>query len=952
MKKLLTAALAAVMAVGALSAQGPKREYRSIWLTTYMTIDWPSERGSSASAQAKQKQELVDYIENHYNRNFNSVCFHVRTAADAVYESSYEPWSEYVSGTRGKSPGYDPLAFVVEECHKRGLSCYAWINPFRLRAYQSMSRTTEFDKSTMAKGWYIKNSAGYETFDPGLPECREHILKVIKEIYTKYRIDGFLFDDYFYPNAIPENNTAGDWDTYKKYNPDNLSMGDWRRENINSFMRELHHMIMEDRPDMTFGLSPAGIAHNGSNFPDLPPFVPGTTDWQYNDIYSDPVAWLKDQSIDFISPQLYWFTKPGLNSYTTAAPFQALTSWWSTVAQHYGRHVYMSLGPYRMIDGNNKPVYNNEAHWADLSDQISYVRQYNNNCGGQIYFSSKYMDGPLCSGWGDYLQEHSYQLKALTPLISWKERPNLTSPDAKINGTTISWTAADQTGNAPIMRYTVYAIPNTVPMERASGKDGISNKYLMDVVYGGSYAVSQDAVDNCWFAVCAYDNYGYESTPTVINYPEGPFPAVEITKEGTEYSPVGDFTMENVWYRSADSEFDGLEYTGATNGSMNRGMVISNGLVLVTGRTENSITGAPYIKKFDLKTGEFLEDVLIDIPADNSYRCNDIIRDSNGDVYISNLTLNANTNPLTLYRYDSKTDEVSLFAELKSTGLSNARIDHCAIEVDKTTEGQYYVYAVVANGNTILRWTVKDNVQTAFASRTVGQYYPASSPNFGTAPKCFVVEHDILVVDGGTTHPTEYNFANGQIVSSLASNTHLVPEGAQANGFVHFGQNECLMAYVGSDHNSAQGYKFHVVSGDKHGFANTLNKVYTLPQIEMGKLTSTTMSTPIDAMVVEEDGKSVAYLAVYAPGNALAVYRMTGSKIGKPASKIEIEDGDVSFIVSNGAVLFSDKVDAEIYTVTGQLVASVKNASILRHNLSLGVYILKFGDKAERVLIK
>ena len=140
-----------LMAQTAVAQDSPKREFRSVWLTSYMAIDWPSKRGTTATVRQQAQKEMIEYIENHKKRNFTGVCFQVRSLGDAMYKSSYEPWSVYVSGTRGTDPGWDPLAFCVEECHKRGLECYAWVNPFR-QSSQSAPFTTSYDKDWANRG--------------------------------------------------------------------------------------------------------------------------------------------------------------------------------------------------------------------------------------------------------------------------------------------------------------------------------------------------------------------------------------------------------------------------------------------------------------------------------------------------------------------------------------------------------------------------------------------------------------------------------------------------------------------------------------------------------------------------------------------------------------------------------------------------------------------------------
>ena len=285
----LSAGLPAVEA-SAQVTEPPKRELRSVWLTTYLCIDWPSSdsRGTTEAKQAQMKKELLAYLDNHQKRNFNGVCLQVRSMADAFYKSSYEPWSQYLTNTRGAEPGWDPLAFAVEECHKRGLECWAWINPYRFNRGNA-ARDTEYDKEYISKGWIISHN-GYAVFNHGLEEVRQHNLRVIREIYTNYAVDGILFDDYFYPNDIPYKSddamTAEDWEDYQEQVPGGApgKINDWRRENIDKFVGQLREQVDADRPDMRFGISPAGVA--GKSAPQYGLSAPPirSSDWQYESI--------------------------------------------------------------------------------------------------------------------------------------------------------------------------------------------------------------------------------------------------------------------------------------------------------------------------------------------------------------------------------------------------------------------------------------------------------------------------------------------------------------------------------------------------------------------------------------------------------------------------------------------------------------------------------------------
>lgn len=491
----------------------PKREFRSTWFTTHVNIDWPSTRGSSSSAVSHQKDEMIKYIEGFERMNLTGACFQVRAQCDAVYRSSYEPWSAVITGTRGQDPGWDPLEFCIDECHKRGLECYAWINPFRWSTGNDYKTPTDLEFKQ--KGWILSYD-GYYVLNPAIPEAREHILKVCKEIVDNYAVDGVLFDDYFYPNNIPENSSAGDWNLYKASGT-TMSIGDWRRENINIFVREFQKMIEEAHPDMRFGISPAGVAGDAKTsagkYGVEPNPVPAS-DWQYGTIYSDPLAWVSEGSIDFISPQIYWQT------YHSTAPYEPLCKWWSYIADTFGRHFYSSQNVYFFTNANNT------TSWNEVATQVKLNRKYAEptvqNAPGTIYYSSKYFYGPALTGLGDHLLANVNQTKALVPVVTWKKVPSFEAPEnLSFNGTALTWKAFDAPRS--ILRYTIYAVPLGISYQDAceSDGDGLSNDYLLKVCYDSKFDLPENVRNGYWYAVCAYDGLGNEFAPAVVNYPEG-----------------------------------------------------------------------------------------------------------------------------------------------------------------------------------------------------------------------------------------------------------------------------------------------------------------------------------------------------------------------------------------------------------------------------------------------
>ena len=494
---LKRSALAAVLlAIAALPmSSGVKREVRSVWMATVWALDWPS----STSSTTAQKNEMVKYLDVLQKNNFNAVYFQVRTMSDAFYKSSYEPWSSYLTGTRGKDPGWDPLAFVVEECHKRGMECHAWVNPYRFSTGSNWS--TAQDQALKSAGMllaYTKSDGKTTTIlNPGLESVRKRIVDVCKEIISNYDVDGLVFDDYFYPDGIPVTSSAGDYDLWQESGA-SMTFGDWRRNNVNQMVADVYKMVQQQKPYVRFGISPAGAACTSAAVAAKHGIdrCPVASDWQYDGIFSDPVAWLEAGTIDYISPQLYWKTNHKTN------PFGPMTKWWSYVAKHFGRHHYAS----HSISFLNSS--NTTGDWEEIGKQVQFSRDYTENeAPGAVFYSAAYVTGKKQSGFGEWLQVNKFRNKALTPAIDWKksdlEKVQVSALSKR--ATVLSWAGVDN------VRYSVYAVPESVNVETLDSN--IPAEYLLGVSYKTTYTMPDDKKSGYNYAVCVLDRYGNEYEP-------------------------------------------------------------------------------------------------------------------------------------------------------------------------------------------------------------------------------------------------------------------------------------------------------------------------------------------------------------------------------------------------------------------------------------------------------
>lgn len=402
----------------------PKYEFRGVWIATVSNIDWPSEPGLKPK---EQRKEFIDLLDFHQALGLNAVIVQVRAASDAFYESDIEPWSYWLTGKQGKPPRpfYDPLEFMIQECHKRKMEFHAWINPFRATTSVNM-KTHRKHITNMHPEWII-DYAGQKVIDPGIPEARKYISNVIEEIVRKYDIDAIHFDDYFYP--YPENgNTFPDEKTFKKNKKGIKDIHDWRRNNIDKLIQSTHKIIEKHNPRVKFGISPFGIWRNksrdslGSATFGLP---------SYDAIYADSRKWLQNGWIDYIVPQIYWSQK------NKAANYDTLTEWWSK--NNFHKHLYIGHAPYKIDNDEKDESWNN---YSEIPNQIRKNRSLK-NIYGSVFFSSRVLKANT-GNIVDSIQQQFYKYPAFTPPMKWidsipPEQPEFLKTKQTNDGILVSW---------------------------------------------------------------------------------------------------------------------------------------------------------------------------------------------------------------------------------------------------------------------------------------------------------------------------------------------------------------------------------------------------------------------------------------------------------------------------------------------------------------------------------
>ena len=444
----------------------PAKEIRAVWLATVGNMDWPSDKYSAE----KQKQEYIEYLELFKQYNVNVVVGQIRPTADAFFESKYEPWSQYLTGTRGKNPGYDVVKFMVEEAHKRGMEFHAWLNPYRIstniNAYTPVAGEfyNEHPEWTMRYGNLL-------IFRPAIPEVRQHLVNVIDEICTNYDVDGIHFDDYFYPYPDGKN-TLDDEGDFVTYGAEYDNIEDFRRGNVNKAIEDVHNLLVQKHPGVVFSISPYGVWRNKSadsvNGSDS-----NTSITNYDDLYADIRLWCEKGWIDLVVPQLYASTE------NVNMNFKKMTTWWAK--NSFDCPVAIGIAMYKFGNSAEGAIYVNNP--KELETEFYYARR-NSVSGTFIFNSSAFKNNKI-----NILDNLAacYSERCLVPFLG---RATAAQPvkisSISADGKTLYW--KEQSG----MRYVIYKVTDSA----GAIVDVIDGGNSYTCAEAGTYSVSVLNADN------------------------------------------------------------------------------------------------------------------------------------------------------------------------------------------------------------------------------------------------------------------------------------------------------------------------------------------------------------------------------------------------------------------------------------------------------------------------
>jgi uncharacterized lipoprotein YddW (UPF0748 family) len=380
-------------------------QVRGVWLTTVSRLDWPPISSVNVSDQATranmQKKALTDKLDKLQRLGINTVFFQVKPDGTALWPSQILPWSDMLTGKIGEDPGYDPLQFMLDEAHKRGMKVHAWFNPYRVSTNVKPGTLAELNRTQSLRpasvfvshrDW-IRTSGERYVLDPGIPEARDWITSIVAEVVSRYPVDGVQFDDYFYTES--PGSALNDSQTYRMYGQGFASKADWRRHNTNQLIEQVSRTIKQLNPNVQFGVSPAGVWRNRSH-------DPAGSDTRgaaaYDESYADTRLWVQKGWLDYIAPQVYWpFARD-------AARYDVLAKWWANVVKPTHTRLYIGIALYKVGEpSRNEPDWSVQGGVPELKKQLD-LNDALPQISGTILFRENNLNQPQTRQAVDYLQ--------------------------------------------------------------------------------------------------------------------------------------------------------------------------------------------------------------------------------------------------------------------------------------------------------------------------------------------------------------------------------------------------------------------------------------------------------------------------------------------------------------------------------------------------------------------
>jgi len=473
----------------------PKREFRGVWVATVVNIDWPKNGNDTSEKQKADYLKILDFYEK---ENYNAIVVQVRAAGDAFYRSDFAPWSRFLTGKEGTPPKWniDVLDWMITETHERGMEFHAWLNPYRATFDENFEILADSHDYCTHPEWIV-HYGNKNYYNPGLPEVREHFSNIIEELVSNYDIDAIHFDDYFYPYKIT-NEVFNDSLTFETYAKKNQTIDDWRRSNIDSLVKQSHKNIKSIKPWVRFGISPFGVWKNDSTDPKGSDTKAGQT--TYEDLYADPLLWMKKGWIDYLAPQVYWSMD------LPVASHRKIVDWWSK--NNYNTNLYIGNAPYK-IRNNSDEAWNDT---MELPTQLELARK-TSHIQGNIMFSAK----SLITDKDDvvkYIHKKYYKKPALNPISSLAKNHIVKTPKL-LNSSRTDTELFLEFNNLKDMRFALFytsgiRVKEIYKIQKLQAKIYVdsNSKYIN---------ISIDKLNKKYNAVSFIDVYGKETTPIIIN---------------------------------------------------------------------------------------------------------------------------------------------------------------------------------------------------------------------------------------------------------------------------------------------------------------------------------------------------------------------------------------------------------------------------------------------------